>query len=81
MYAVLYMASTRTQIYLTELQRARIDAIRRRDGRSLAAVIRAAVDSYTEASGADVQEALDATYGTMPDLEVPSREEWDRGYG
>lgn len=81
LYPALYMAATRTQIYLTETQRARLDEIRRRDGKSLAQVVREAVDAYTEGSGGDVREALDATYGTMPDLEVPSRDEWDRGYG
>lgn len=75
------MASVRTQIYLTDLQRARLEEIRRRDGKSLAEVVREAVDAYTEATGANVQDALDATYGTMPDLEVPSRDGWDRGYG
>ena len=41
---MLYMAATRTQIYLTPKQRERLDAIRGRDGRSLAAVVRDAVD-------------------------------------
>lgn len=76
------MAATRTQIYLTAEQRERLDAIRGRDGRSLAAVVREAVDEYVGHSRAEnVRAALDATGGTMPDLEVPSREEWDRGYG
>jgi len=76
------MAATRTQIYLTPEQRERLDAIRGRDGRSLAAVVREAVDQYVGRSHAEsVQEALDATYGTMSDVEVPSRDEWDRGYG
>jgi len=76
------MAAARTQIYLTLEQRERLDAIRGRDGRSLAAVVREAVDQYVGRSHAEsVQEALDATYGAMPDLEVPSREQWERGYG
>jgi len=82
LYTALYMAATRTQIYLTPEQRERLDAIRGRDGRSLAAVVRDAVDQYVGSSSAEsVQEALDATYGTMSDVEVPSRDEWDRGYG
>ncbi len=82
LYAALYMAATRTQIYLTSEQRERLDAIRGRDGRSLAAVVREAVDQYVGSSHAEsVQEALDATYGTMPDLEAPARDEWDRGHG
>jgi hypothetical protein len=75
------MAATRTQIYLTLRQRRTLDEIRRRDGRSLAEVVREAVDQYLERSGESMHAALDATYGTMPDLEVPSRDEWDRGYG
>jgi len=81
LYTALYMAATRTQIYLTKRQRQRLDEIRRRDGLSLAEVIREAVDQYIENSGESIKEALEATYGTMPDLEVPSRDEWDRGYG
>ncbi len=79
----MYMAgATRTQIYLSAQQRERLDAIRRREGKTLAAVVREAVDRYVEGAPAmSAQEALDATGGTMPDLEVPSRDEWDRGYG
>ena len=75
------MAATRTQIYLTKRQRQRLDEIRRRDGRTLAEVIREAVDQYIENSGESIEEALEATAGMLPDLEVPSRDEWDRGYG
>lgn len=75
------MAATRTQIYLTLEQRERLDAIRGRDGRSLAAVVREAVDQYVRSRAEGVQEALDATYGAMVDIEAPSREQWDRGYG
>jgi predicted DNA-binding protein len=75
------MAATRTQIYLTKRQRKRLDEIRRRDGRSLAEVIREAVDQYIDQSGESIEEAWEATRGSMPDLEVPSRDEWDRGYG
>jgi len=75
------MAATRTQIYLTEAQRERLDDIRRREGKSLAQVVRDAVDNYVERPDESVEEALAATAGALPDLEVPSREEWDRGYG
>jgi predicted DNA-binding protein len=75
------MAATRTQVYLTKTQRRRLDEIRRRDGRTLAEVIREAIDEYLEHSGEGIDEAWDATAGSMPDLEVPSRDEWDRGYG
>lgn len=76
------MAATRTQIYLTAEQRARLDELRRRDRKSLAEVIREAIDAYLAGEGGEtLQDALDATYGSMPDLEVPPRSEWDRGYG
>lgn len=75
------MAATRTQIYLTAEQRAQLESIRRRQGKSLAQVVRDAVDAHVERSGESVEEALAATAGALPDLEVPSRDEWDRGYG
>jgi predicted DNA-binding protein len=75
------MAATRTQVYLTRGQRDRLDEIRRRDGRTLAEVIREAVDQYIEQSGESIEEAWEATRGSMPELEAPSRDEWDRGYG
>lgn len=73
------MSSTRTQIYLTSQQRARLDEVARREGRSLADVIREAVDAYLLDAGPGPQDALDATFGRLPELEVPSRDEWDRG--
>jgi hypothetical protein len=72
------MAAQRTQIYLTKDQRAKIDRIRHREGKSLAEVVRDAVDAYADERELDVAAALDATFGTMPDLAVPSRDEWDR---
>ena len=78
LYTALYMPATRTQIYLTEVQRAELDALRRRDGKTLAEVVREAVDAYLAVSGPNVQEALDATRGALPELEVPARDEWDR---
>jgi hypothetical protein len=78
MYTALYMASLRTQIYLTGEQRHKLDERARRQGRTLAHVIREAVDEYL-AEGPDPDEALHETFGSLPDLEVPSRDEWDRG--
>jgi hypothetical protein len=75
------MASTRTQIYLTAEQRKRLDARVRRDGKTLAQVIRDAVDQYLEGDRIDPEEALKATFGASPDLAVPDRQDWDRGYG
>lgn len=75
------MAATRTQIYLTREQRERLDEVTQRQGKSLAEVVRQAVDEYLDRSALDLQSALEASFGSMPDLEVPSRDEWDRGYG
>jgi predicted DNA-binding protein len=86
LYTALYMAATRTQVYLTQEQRDRIEDLRSRDGRTLAQVIRAALDDYLathgaaaeEARRAELQRALDETFGSMPDLDVPPRDDWDR---
>jgi predicted transcriptional regulator len=70
--------ATRTQIYLTADQRKRLDEIARRDRRSLAELIRAAVDEYLKDAGPPSKDALEATFGASPHLEVPDRGEWDR---
>jgi predicted DNA-binding protein len=74
----MYMSSIRTQVYLTAEQRRRLDARMRRDGKRLAEVIREAVDAYL-AAGPDAATVLDATFGVSSRIEVPSRDEWDRG--
>lgn len=73
------MSATRTQVYLTTEQRRRLDELARRDRRSLADLIRAAVDDYLEDAGPPPRDALEATFGAAPDLEVPNRDEWDHG--
>lgn len=75
------MAATRTQIYLTADQRRRIDAVRRRRGVTLAQVVREALDAYLVEPTPDVAGVLEATFGTDPDFEVPSRGEWERRVG
>lgn len=77
LYAVLYMASMRTQIYLTDEQRRRLDERGRRTGAPLARMIREAVDGYLGDDAADVEAALDETFGKVPDLELPTRDEWE----
>ena len=77
MYTALYMSTTRTQIYLTQEQRERLDALVRRDERSLAELIREAVDDYLQQEAPDPAGALRNTFGIAPDFEVPSRDEWD----
>lgn len=89
LYTALYMAATRTQVYLTAEQRQQIEELRARDGRTLAEVIRAALDDYLATHGrqaadmelAERQRVFDETFGSMPDLQYPDRSDWDRGYG
>jgi Arc/MetJ-type ribon-helix-helix transcriptional regulator len=89
LYTALYMAATRTQVYLTEDQRRQIEELRARDGRTLAEVVRAALDEYLASHGrraadrelAERRRVLDETFGSMPDLPYPDRSDWERGYG
>ena len=71
------MPHTRTQIYLTDEQRARAAERGKSDGTSMAHVIREAVDAYLAEDAPQVDEALDAAFGALPELEAPSRDEWD----
>jgi hypothetical protein len=75
------MSATRTQVYFTEQQRQALDELAARDGKSLAEVVRAAVDAYLVQSSSDPETVLDETFGSIPGLEIPPRSEWDRGYG
>lgn len=80
LYTALYMPATRTQIYLTVDQRRRLDERGRRSGAPLAAMIREAVEAYLadDRDQIDVDRALEETFGILPDLEVPGRDEWDQ---
>lgn len=66
----------RTQIYLSDEQRARLDAAANRDGVTMAEMVRRAIDAYLLR-----EDDLAATFGTAPGLSktVPGRDEWDRG--
>ena len=84
LYMVLYtlraVASTRTQIYLTKEQRKRLDELGKREGKTLAHLIRDAVDQYlleNEGGQVDLQAHLDRFFGIAPDFKVPPRE-WGR---
>lgn len=79
MYTVLYMSSTRTQIYLTDELRRGLDARGRRTGAPMARLVREAVEAYLADDTAELEAALDETFGSMPELELPSRDEWERG--
>ena len=72
------MAATRTQIYLTKEQRELVDQIAESEGLTMAEVVRRALEAYL-VRVADPSGALQATFGAAPDLDVPSRDEWDRG--
>ena len=77
MYVVLYMGAIRTQIYLTKEQRKKLDARRKREHKTLAEVVREAIDAYLARSDdAALRAILDATFGAIPDLKVPPRSEW-----
>jgi hypothetical protein len=77
LYTALDMAATRTQIYLTLEQRTRLDALGEQEGKGLAELIREAVDRYL-AERPDPAAALEQTFGSLPDLAVPDRREWER---
>jgi hypothetical protein len=72
------MSSIRTQVYLTEKQRDRIDRIARARGVTMAEIIRSAVDEYV-GDDDDTTAALASTFGADPNVDIPSRDEWDRG--
>lgn len=72
------MSATRTQIYLTEEQRRRIDQVTSSEGIPMAEVIRRALDEYLEEHG-DPSAALRSTFGAIPDAAAPPREHWERG--
>jgi len=73
------MASTRTQVYLTEEQRRKIDQIVAVEGVSMADVVRRALDCYLATAVPNPRSALEDTFGALSDIEVPNRDEWDRG--
>ena len=72
------MTATRTQIYLTVEQRRRLDARSRVTGDPLAKMIREAVDEYLGEETLDIDNALDETFGSIPGLDLPNRDEWRR---
>lgn len=72
------MSSRRTQVYLTEEQRARVDRVAASQGLTMAQVIRRALDEYLDELP-DPDIALNATFGAAPDAAAPSRDSWARG--
>lgn len=72
------MSATRTQIYLTDEQRSRIDRAATAGGVTMAEVVRRAIDAYLS-DDPDPTDALRSTFGADPEAESPSRDGWDRG--
>jgi predicted DNA-binding protein len=72
------MTMARTQIYLPEDLRARVDERALAEGKTMAEVVRDALELYVTAP-VDVDRALDSTFGAVPRVVVPARDEWDRG--
>lgn len=70
---MMYMA-TRTQIYLTDEQRARLREHARATGVPMSQLIRDAVDSMLSQ-----EDDLEATFGSSPGIgkRIPQRSEWD----
>ncbi|MEX2279629.1 MAG: CopG family transcriptional regulator [Acidimicrobiia bacterium] len=73
------MSATRTQVYFTDEQRQRIDALAEAQGVTMAEIVRRALDFYLEDATLDAEPTLMATFGAAPDATVPSRDEWNRG--
>lgn len=72
------MSSTRTQVYLTEEQRKRIDQLADAEGVAMAEIIRRALDEYL-GDDVDPTPALAATFGADTSASTPSRDRWTRG--
>lgn len=76
LYTALYMPALRTQIYLTAEQREQLDEVAGREGKSLAQVIREAIDAYLDhRSDDDIEHAMEKTFGSVPDFSIPSRQQ------
>lgn len=73
------MSATRTQVYLTEQQRERIDELASVEGVTLAEVVRRALDAYLSSYFPDAAESLARTFGAVNDIDAPTRDEWQRG--
>jgi predicted DNA-binding protein len=72
------MSSTRTQIYLTDEQRRRIDRVAAARGVTMAELVRRAVDEYLDHEP-DPEQVLAATFGASANADIPGRDTWERG--
>lgn len=73
------MSATRTQVYLSKEQRQLVDELAVTEGITMAEVVRRAVNAYLSERVPNATAALAATFGSTPDADVPSRDQWDRG--
>jgi hypothetical protein len=73
----------RTQIYIDDDQDRLLERRAKAAGTTKSALIRRAIDVFLmrKRENSELERILDETAGSMPDLQVPSRDEWDRGYG
>lgn len=67
----------RVRVSLTAEQRSQLEHRGHRELRTVDELVREAVDLYLAARSAS-DEALASTFGMSPNLEVASRDEWDR---
>ena len=71
------------QVALTPEQRRKLDARSKRERKSRSQIVRDALDAYLTSeprstfSREETQKVFDATFGSMPNLTVPPRSEWD----
>lgn len=76
------MSATRTQIYLTEAQRAGLDRRALVEKKTMSHLIRDAIDVYLaqDLGEAEREQVLGETFGSRPGFGalVPSRDEWTR---
>ena len=71
------MSATRTQIYLQQSQRRRLDEIAGARGSSLASIVREAVELYIDQAPVDPAAALESTFGAAPEARLPERGDWE----
>ena len=73
----------RTQIYLDEDQDRRLERRAAAAGVTKSALIRSAIDRFLsrDPKPDELKDALEETFGALPGISVPSRDEWDRGHG
>lgn len=73
------MSTDPLQVTLTPAQRDALERRAIREGRTVAELVQDAIDHYLVRGDASlVNAASSRTYGALPDLDLPSRTEWNR---